>query len=100
MTHARTAYQHFLTLWKDADSDVPILTQARAEAARASLTNSGDERLDEASEGDVEHALLALPRDATGRGSDSGRGLRRWRRVRSRRGRTRQADRALHPQEA
>ncbi len=30
---ARTAYQDFLTLWKDADSDVPILKQARAEYA-------------------------------------------------------------------
>ena len=34
MTLAKTAYQHFLTLWKDADSDVPIFTQARAEYAR------------------------------------------------------------------
>jgi hypothetical protein len=32
-TRAKTAYQDFLTLWKDADSDVPILTQARAEYA-------------------------------------------------------------------
>jgi serine/threonine protein kinase/tetratricopeptide (TPR) repeat protein len=31
---ARTAYQDFLTLWKDADPDVPILQQARAEYAR------------------------------------------------------------------
>jgi hypothetical protein len=30
---ARAAYQDFLTLWKDADSDVPILKQARAEYA-------------------------------------------------------------------
>jgi len=28
---ARTAYQNFLTLWKDADPDVPILKQAKAE---------------------------------------------------------------------
>lgn len=28
---ARTAYQQFLTLWKDADSDIPILHQARTE---------------------------------------------------------------------
>ena len=33
-TKARTAYQDFLTLWKDADSDIPILTQAKAEYAR------------------------------------------------------------------
>jgi tetratricopeptide (TPR) repeat protein/class 3 adenylate cyclase len=31
---ARTAYQNFLTLWKDADPDVPILKQAKAEYAK------------------------------------------------------------------
>jgi len=31
---ARTAYQDFLTLWKDADPDVPILKQAKAEYAK------------------------------------------------------------------
>jgi serine/threonine protein kinase/tetratricopeptide (TPR) repeat protein len=31
---ARRAYGDFLTLWKDADSDVPILMQAKAEYAR------------------------------------------------------------------
>jgi tetratricopeptide (TPR) repeat protein len=31
---ARTAYQDFLTLWKDADPDIPILQQAKAEYAR------------------------------------------------------------------
>jgi hypothetical protein len=31
---ARAAYQNFLTLWKDADPDVPILKQARAEYAK------------------------------------------------------------------
>lgn len=31
---ARTAYQAFLNLWKDADSDVPILKQAKAEYAK------------------------------------------------------------------
>jgi hypothetical protein len=30
---ARAAYQDFLTLWKDADPDVPILKEARAEYA-------------------------------------------------------------------
>ena len=30
-TKAKTAYQDFFTLWKDADPDVPILKQARAE---------------------------------------------------------------------
>ena len=28
---ARTAYQDFLAMWKDADPDVPILTAAKAE---------------------------------------------------------------------
>jgi hypothetical protein len=31
---ARTAYQDFLTLWKDADPDIPILKAAKAEYAR------------------------------------------------------------------
>jgi eukaryotic-like serine/threonine-protein kinase len=31
---ARAAYQVFLTLWKDADPDIPILKQAKAECAR------------------------------------------------------------------
>jgi DNA-binding winged helix-turn-helix (wHTH) protein/tetratricopeptide (TPR) repeat protein len=31
---ARSAYQDFLTLWKEADSDVPILIAAKAEFAR------------------------------------------------------------------
>ena len=31
---ARTAYQDFLSLWKDADPDVPILNQAKAEYAK------------------------------------------------------------------
>jgi hypothetical protein len=31
---AKIAYQDFLTLWKDADSDIPILRQAKAEYAR------------------------------------------------------------------
>ena len=30
---ARTAYKDFLTLWKDADPDIPILKQAKAEYA-------------------------------------------------------------------
>jgi serine/threonine protein kinase/tetratricopeptide (TPR) repeat protein len=28
---ARTAYEHFFTLWKDADPDIPILNDAKAE---------------------------------------------------------------------
>jgi hypothetical protein len=31
---AKAAYQDFLTLWKDADPDVPILKEAKAEFAR------------------------------------------------------------------
>ena len=30
----RTAYQDFLALWKDADPDIPILKQAKAEYAK------------------------------------------------------------------
>jgi hypothetical protein len=32
-TKAKSAYQDFLTLWKDADPDIPILKQAQAEFA-------------------------------------------------------------------
>jgi hypothetical protein len=31
---ARTAYQDFFTLWKDADPDIPILKEAQAEDAK------------------------------------------------------------------
>jgi hypothetical protein len=31
---AKRAYADFLSLWKDADSDIPILVQAKAEYAR------------------------------------------------------------------
>ncbi len=33
-TKAKIAYQAFLTLWKDADPDIPVLQQARAEYAK------------------------------------------------------------------
>ena len=33
-TKAKIACQDFLTLWKDADPDIPILTQAKAEYAK------------------------------------------------------------------
>jgi eukaryotic-like serine/threonine-protein kinase len=33
-TKARAAYNEFLTLWKDADAAIPILTQAKAEYAQ------------------------------------------------------------------
>jgi serine/threonine protein kinase/tetratricopeptide (TPR) repeat protein len=32
--HAKSAYQDFLANWKDADPDIPMLTQAKAESAR------------------------------------------------------------------
>jgi hypothetical protein len=31
---AKAAYQDFLTLWRDADPDIPVLEQAKAEYAR------------------------------------------------------------------
>ena len=31
---AKSAYQEFLTLWKDADPEIPILKQAKAEYAK------------------------------------------------------------------
>jgi Tfp pilus assembly protein PilF len=31
---ARAAYQDFLSLWKDADADIPTLRQAKAEFAK------------------------------------------------------------------
>jgi serine/threonine protein kinase/tetratricopeptide (TPR) repeat protein len=34
MTKAKRAYQDFLTLWKDADPDIPVLKQAKAEYAK------------------------------------------------------------------
>jgi tetratricopeptide (TPR) repeat protein len=34
LVQARSAYQNFLTLWKDADPDIPILKQAKAEYAK------------------------------------------------------------------
>jgi hypothetical protein len=31
---SKTAYQDFFTLWKDADPDIPILKEAKAEYAK------------------------------------------------------------------
>jgi hypothetical protein len=31
---ARAAYQDFLTLWKDADADIPVLVAAKSEYAK------------------------------------------------------------------
>jgi hypothetical protein len=33
-TKAKAAYQDFLTLWKDADRDIPIFRQTKAEYAK------------------------------------------------------------------
>jgi len=33
-TKAKSAYQDFLPLWKDADPDIPILKEAKAEYAK------------------------------------------------------------------
>jgi len=37
---ARKSYQDFLTLWKDADPDIPIYRQAKAEYGEAEQTPS------------------------------------------------------------
>jgi len=34
MLKARAAYQDFLTLWRDADPDTPVLKQAKVEYAK------------------------------------------------------------------
>jgi hypothetical protein len=34
MVRAKNAYQDFLTLWKDADAEIPVLQQAGAEYAK------------------------------------------------------------------
>jgi eukaryotic-like serine/threonine-protein kinase len=31
---AKAQYENFLSLWKDADSDIPLLKQAKAEYAK------------------------------------------------------------------
>jgi hypothetical protein len=37
LAKAHAAYQHFLTLWKDADPDIPILKEAKSEYAKLQL---------------------------------------------------------------
>ena len=37
---ARSSYQEFLALWKDADSDIPVLRQAKAEYMQIKLLDS------------------------------------------------------------
>ena len=38
---SRKAYQSFLTIWKDADPEIPILSQAKAEYKKLTITASG-----------------------------------------------------------
>jgi eukaryotic-like serine/threonine-protein kinase len=38
---ARTAYQDFFAVWKDADLDIPILKQAKAEYQTLQQQKSG-----------------------------------------------------------
>jgi Flp pilus assembly protein TadD len=35
--HSRTAYQDFFALWKDADPDIPVLRDAKAEYEKVLL---------------------------------------------------------------
>jgi len=42
---ARSSYEKFLTLWKDADPDIPILRQAKAEYAKLHSSRSIDPAL-------------------------------------------------------
>jgi DNA-binding winged helix-turn-helix (wHTH) protein/tetratricopeptide (TPR) repeat protein len=41
-TRALSAYKDFLTLWKDADPDIPIYKQAKAEYAKLAGTNTSN----------------------------------------------------------
>jgi hypothetical protein len=38
---ARTAYQDFFAMWKDADADIPVLVQAKAEYGKLSVAVIG-----------------------------------------------------------
>ena len=42
---AKAAYQDFLTLWKDADPDIPILKQAKSEYAKRALSSTLSRRV-------------------------------------------------------
>jgi tetratricopeptide (TPR) repeat protein len=42
---SRAAYQDFLALWKDADPDIPILKQAKAEYAKSVLSSASSVRV-------------------------------------------------------
>ena len=43
---AKAAYQDFLTLWKDADPDIPILKEAQAEYAKCVLSSTLSRRVE------------------------------------------------------
>ncbi|MFZ1049412.1 MAG: hypothetical protein WBV26_02260 [Candidatus Sulfotelmatobacter sp.] len=43
---ALAAYKNFLTLWKDADPDIPILKQAKAEYAKRVLSSTLSRRVE------------------------------------------------------
>ena len=40
--NSRKAYDDFFTTWKDADPDIPILRQAKAEYKKLTATASAD----------------------------------------------------------
>jgi hypothetical protein len=42
---AKNAYEDFITLWKDADPDVPTLKQAKAEYAKCVLSSALSRRV-------------------------------------------------------
>jgi hypothetical protein len=46
---AQASYQDFLTLWKDADPDIPILKQAKAEYGRCKRNNQIEDSVARAS---------------------------------------------------
>jgi hypothetical protein len=41
-TGARTAYQDFFAMWKDADAEIPVLKQAKAEYQGLQAKSAGD----------------------------------------------------------
>jgi len=43
--NANAAYQDFFTLWKDADPDIPILKEAKAEYAKRVLSSTSSRRV-------------------------------------------------------
>jgi hypothetical protein len=58
---AKAAYQDFLTLWKDADSDIPILKQAKAEYAKPSSAFSFITRASASATGSIVASAAVAP---------------------------------------